>query len=212
MKTKIITRPFSVKETAEDGTFSGYGSVFHVEDDYRDVVSPGAFSASLADWRAKGRMPALLWQHDSGKPIGVFEEMSEDEHGLFVKGKLLKDDVAMAGEAHALMRAGALSGLSIGYRTIVDEFNRETGVTTLKEVDLWEVSVVTFPANDLARVDNVKSIKTVVDLERYLREAGNLSRTEAKQIIHDVKESMREACAIEEMTQTISKNIQLLGG
>lgn len=211
MKMKYMARPFEVKTIAEDGTFEGYGSVFHVEDSYRDVVAPGAFTKSLTAWRAKGTLPPVLWQHSSAHPVGPYLEMREDGSGLWVRGQLLKDDVALAKEAYALMKAKAVTGLSIGYRTIVDEFDRETGITTLKELDLWEVSIVTFPANDLARIENVKSIKTVRDFEEFLRESG-FSRSEALRIASRGFEQRESAAENAEKMKLIERSIHIFGG
>ncbi|SHO52860.1 prohead peptidase. Unknown type peptidase. MEROPS family U35 [Desulfopila aestuarii DSM 18488] len=208
---KYMARPFEVKAIADDGTFEGYGSVFHVEDSYRDVVAPGAFSKSLAGWRAKGSLPPVLWQHSSAHPVGPYLEMKEDGSGLWVRGQLLKDDVALAKEAYALMKAKAVTGLSIGYRTIVDEFDRETGITTLKELDLWEVSIVTFPANDLARIENVKSITTVRDFEEFLRESG-FSKSEALRIASNGFERRESAAENAENKKLIEKSIHIFGG
>lgn len=180
-RTKYITRPFSIKSIDDSGIFEGYGSIFHVEDHHKDIVVPGAFAKSLAAWKAKGTLPPVLWQHNSTIPLGPYLEIYEDEKGLFVRGQLLIDDVSKAKEAHALMKAKAISGLSIGYITIVDEYDRETSITTLKEVDLWEISIVTFPANDVARVQNIKSVKTRRDFEKFLRDSG-FSKSEAVRI------------------------------
>ena len=175
---KRLNRPLAVKTIDDAGVFEGYGSVFGVEDSYRDVVLPGAFSKSLASWRDKKAMPPLLWQHQHDKPIGVYEAMAEDEHGLFVRGRLLVQDVSLAKEAWALLKAGAIKGLSIGYRPVLEEYNHESKVNNLKEIDLWETSLVTFPANEDAVVT---SIKTVREFEKFLREAG-FSRSEATRI------------------------------
>lgn len=181
MKTKYLQRPFELKSVDDDGVFTGYGSVFHVQDSYREIVAPGAFAASLAGWQARKNLPPCLWQHNAAQPVGPYLEMREDEYGLFVKGQLLKDDVALAREAYALMKAKVVTGLSIGYRVVVEEHNSDSRITTLKEIDLWEVSIVTFPANDAARVEDVKSINTRREFERFLRESG-FSRTEAVRI------------------------------
>ena len=210
MRKKYLARPFALKAVNDDGTFEGYGSVFHVEDSYKEVVVPGAFEKSLAEYRKKGRLPAMLWQHDARSPIGVYDDMREDDRGLYVKGRLLKDDVAMAREAYALLKAGAVSGLSIGYRTIIDEYDRETGITTLKELDLWEVSAVTFPANDEARVDNVKSITTRRDFEKFLRESG-FSKSQAVRIASRGFER-RESAEDAELIKLLRDNISILGG
>jgi HK97 family phage prohead protease len=119
-------------------------------------------------------MPAMLWQHDSNEPIGVWTEMVEDSKGLRIKGKLALD-TTRGKEAHALLKMGALNGLSIGFVSKQWAYDRETEVRTLTEIDLWEVSLVTFPANEKARVTNVKAadeLATPKDAERILRDAG----------------------------------------
>lgn len=212
MLRKHLSRPFEIKAVEEDGTFEGYGSVFGVEDWYRDIVAPGAFSKSLAAWKLKGSLPSMCWQHDMDKVIGVYEEMREDEYGLYLRGRLLKNDITLAAEAHALMKAKAVTGLSIGYRVKVEEYNRETDTCLLKELELWEVSLVTMPANDLARIESVKSIRDVTGLERFLRDAGGVSRKEAREVVHHVKSSLRDAGNHDELASLINKNIATLRG
>lgn len=164
-------------------SFEGYGSVFGELDSYADVVAPGAFKRSLREWKTKQRGPALLWQHDTSQPIGVYEEMREDETGLYVKGRL--SDTQMGREAHTLLKDGALSGLSIGFQTLKSKMDDERGVRTLTEVALWEVSLVTFPANDAARVTVVKSFAMPEEreFEEWLRRDAELTRAEAKRVI-----------------------------
>jgi HK97 family phage prohead protease len=172
-------------KAAADGTFTGYGSVFGVVDWDNEIVAPGAFAASLAD--RKGRPLPILWQHRAEMPIGVYDEVAEDSKGLRVTGRLLVKDVALAREAHALLVAKAVSGLSIGYWTRESTFDEKTGVRTLTRLDLEEVSLVTFPSNEAARVDAVKlkmargSLPTLPEFETFLREAG-VSRTKAAAI------------------------------
>ena len=210
---KHLVRPLEIKALADDGTFEGYGSVFSVEDWYGDVVAPGAFKATLGEWRAKGALPPMCWQHRMDQVIGVYDEMEEDAHGLRLKGRLLKDDVALAREAYALIKARAISGLSIGYRVRVDEYDREADIRTLKDLELWEVSLVTMPANDLARVEAVKNIEDITGLERFLREAGSLSRKEAREIVFRLKGSLRDAGEPErELARLIENTIQTLRG
>jgi HK97 family phage prohead protease len=161
-------------KASDDGTIEGYGSDFGVRDNYDDVIAKGAFAASLAEHKAAKTMPAMLWQHDADKPIGVWSEMVEDTRGLRIKGQLALDTVK-GKEAHALLKMGALNGLSIGFVSKQWAYDRETEVRTLTEIDLWEVSLVTFPANEKARVTNVKSadeMATPKDAERALRDAG----------------------------------------
>ena len=210
---KQLIRPLEIKALAEDGTFEGYGSVFHNEDWYGDVVAPGAFANTLAEWRAKGALPPLCWQHNIDQVVGVYEDMAEDDRGLYLKGRLLKDDVALAREAYALLKARAISGLSIGYRVRVDEYDREADIRTLKDLELWEVSLVTMPANDLARVEAVKNICDITGLERFLRDAGGVSRKEAREIVCRVKASLRDAGDQErEMARLIENTIHTLRG
>jgi hypothetical protein len=212
MEHKQISRPFELKAISDDGVFEGYGSVFGNEDWYRDIIVKGAFAKSLAAHKLKGTMPSMCWQHDSEKVVGVYEEMREDDYGLFLRGRLLKDDVALAREAYALLKAKAMTGLSVGIRVQVHEYDRNTDIRTILEADLWEVSLVTWPANELARVESVKGIKDITGLERYLREAGGVSRKEAREIVHNVKSSMRQACETEELSQLIENNISILRG
>ena len=163
-----------LKATGDDGTVEGYGSVFGVRDSYDDVIAAGAFQASLAAHKKAGTMPAMLWQHDSDKPIGIWTEMAEDAKGLRIKGQLALETV-LGKEAHALLKMGALNGLSIGFISKQWAYDRETDIRTLTEIDLWEVSLVTFPANGAARVTNVKSVDDMAapkDAEQLLRDAG----------------------------------------
>lgn len=165
------------KEPDEDGTIEGYASVFEVVDNGMDVVQRGAFAKSLGS-----RIVKMLWQHDMAKPIGVWDEIREDERGLYVKGRILKD-VQQGREAMALYKAGAMDSVSIGYRTI--EAVEEAGgrVRRLTEIDLFEISAVTMPMLDQAIV-SVKSIRTIREFEKGLRDAG-FSQKEAKAIAAD---------------------------
>lgn len=174
-------RDFGLKIKAVDGKgiFEGYGSVFDVVDSYNDVVVAGAFKESLARHAEKGTMPALLWQHKHDEPIGRWLEMYEDDHGLYMKGELLIDDDPLAARAYAHLKAGSVSGLSIGYALNKWAYDEEKGVLELLEVDLWETSIVTFPANEDARIGEVKTTR---DLERVLRATGRCSRAEAKAV------------------------------
>lgn len=176
--------PFEIKAISDDGLFSGYGSVANVVDSYKEIVAPGAFAESL-----QTRKPSLLWQHRSGEPIGVYTTVKEDNVGLYVEGKLALK-TARGAEAYELLKMGAISGLSIGFVSREDSYDKVTGIRTLKKVDLWEVSLVTFPANDAARVSTVKSIETInslSDAEAYLRDAGGLSRREALALVARIK-------------------------
>lgn len=185
LTTKRIDAPLTIKSVSDTGEFEGYGSIFGNKDSYGDIVVPGAFQKSLSKWQEKGRYPAMLWQHDMQEPIGIYTEMREDDIGLVVKGKLLIDADPLAKRAHAHMKAGSLSGMSIGYMVDDWEYSSEKDAWLLKEIDLWEVSLVTFPANDAARISNVKhaldrgETPRPSDVERALREVG-FSKSQAQ--------------------------------
>lgn len=137
--------------TVTDGcVVSGYASLFGRVDQGGDVVRAGAYGASLAALAAAGRRVKMLWQHDPAQPIGVWDEVREDGRGLHVKGRILTE-VAQGREAAALLAAGAIDGLSIGYRTVKATRDGK-GRRMLDEVELWEVSLVTFPMLPEARV------------------------------------------------------------
>ena len=162
---------FEVKELSDAGEIEGYASVFGVQDKGGDTVERGAFSS------AAGKSVPMLWNHDPGQPIGVWSQMSEDEYGLRVKGRLVME-VAKAREAHALIGGGALKGLSIGYRA--KGFERVGNGRKLTEIDLMEISAVTFPMLPDAQVTSLKSDMTIRDWEGFLRDEGRLSHREAK--------------------------------
>jgi HK97 family phage prohead protease len=181
------TRSFmlDIRAVGDDGAIEGYGSVFGVEDSYADIVAPGAFKVSLAQHQAESTMPAMLWQHDSNEPIGVWNSIVEDQRGLLTKGQLALA-VPRGAQAHSLLKMKAINGLSIGFMTKGYTIDPKTGVRTVTEVDLWEVSLVTFPANEKARVTNVKAaalaIEAPKDAERILRDAG-FSREDATTLV-----------------------------
>jgi uncharacterized protein len=200
MKIKHRTFPFEVKEITDKGQLCGYASVFDTMDWYGDVVRRGAFTNTLAAWKKKNRLPPLLWQHDSRQPIGPHTEMYEDAKGLYVEAQLLIDDVPKAREARALLVAKAINGMSIGFDTPEGgaEYDGKTNVWNLVELDLWENSLATFPANEDAGVTEVKSIlaggklPTPSEFEGLLRDAG-FSRKQAKHIATCGFTSLRDA-------------------
>lgn len=183
-------RVFAELKADEKGVIEGYGSVFGNTDSYGDIVAPGAFSRTLASAEKSGQMPAMLWQHNPDEPIGVWTSMKEDKRGLFVTGQLA--DTQRGREALTLTKMGALTGLSIGYSTVKFEYDQAKDVRTLTDVDLWEVSPVTFPANDKARISAVKSASEMTEreIEEILRDAG-FSRKEAKAFIADGLRGLR---------------------
>ncbi len=136
-----------------DGAVEGYASLFGEIDQARDMMMPGAFSKTLQQ-RGLRKIP-MLFQHDPAEPVGVWLELTEDWRGLHARGQLIPD-VARARELLALMKAGAIDGLSIGYRTVRAQIDPRSRVRRLYQVDLWEISIVTFPLLQGARVSAVK--------------------------------------------------------
>ena len=177
--------PVEVETVKLDGRFSGYASLFGLVDQGNDILARGAFSNSL-----KKRKPdaiRMLFQHDPDEPIGKWNKIIEDAKGLYVEG-LITRGVRRSEEVLELIRAGALDGLSIGFKTIRARVNPATRVRTILAADLWEISVVTFPLLEQARIEAVKSSPRINrpserEFERWLTRDAGLSRREAKTII-----------------------------
>ncbi|ABD08179.1 prohead peptidase. Unknown type peptidase. MEROPS family U35 [Rhodopseudomonas palustris HaA2] len=138
---------------ASDGSVEGYASLFGEIDQARDMVMPGAFAQTLKQ-RGLRKIP-MLFQHDPAEPVGIWLDLVEDFRGLRARGRLIPD-VARGRELLALLREGAIDGLSIGYRTVRGQIDPKTRVRRLYQVDLWEISIVTFPLLQGARVQTVK--------------------------------------------------------
>ena len=167
-------------EEDEKGYFSGYGSIFGNKDLGNDVMVEGAFAKSIASKGAKG--VKLLYQHKADEPIGVFEEIIEDPKGLKVKGRLAMG-TQRGREVYELMKMGALDSMSIGYKLSPEDYKYSDKLKkrTITNLDLMEVSMVTFPMNPKAKITKVKLAEmNVRELEHYLRDAG-MSGSVAKQ-------------------------------
>ena len=167
LETKFLTFD-QVATVEEDGRIEGYASLFGVADQGGDIVARGAFADSLKALFAAGRNVKLLWQHDPAEPIGVWDSVVEDDRGLKVRGRLLPQ-VRRGAEALALLSAGAVDGLSIGYRAIKSARAPEGG-RILQEIDLWEVSLVTFPMLPEARASGT-SVDADDELTHVLADA-----------------------------------------
>ena len=180
--------PVDLQAITLKGQFEGYASVFHRRDLGRDVVLPGAFRDSLRKRGVSGIK--MLFQHDPGQPIGVWENIHEDARGLFVKGRLMTE-LAKAREVLALIRNGAINGLSIGFRTQRSHRDPHSKVRLLQRIDLWEISIVTFPMLPEARVQKIKSAPPVAvgptkrEFERWLTRDAGFTRSEAQALIRD---------------------------
>lgn len=192
----VLTIPLEIK--ALDGReFEGHGSVFNNVDLGGDVVIPGAFERTLAAHQKAGTMPQMFWMHDPSRVPGKWLSMSEDEEGLSVKGVLA--DTPLGNEIYTLLKMEAVRGLSIGYQTVDQAFDKE-GNRLIKEADLWEVSVVSLPMNPLAQVAHVKSqlsaageyVPTIREFEEMLRSIG-CSKSLARRLIGRMNESKAAA-------------------
>ncbi len=149
---------------APDGTVEGYASLFGEIDQARDMVMPGAFARSLR-LRGVRRVP-MLFQHDPAEPVGVWLELREDARGLYARGRLIPE-VARGRELLALLRAGTADGLSIGFRTVKGRLDPKTRIRKLDVIDLWEISIVTFPLLTEARIHAVKGWPVDPSLARF---------------------------------------------
>ena len=213
MTTNTIDFACELKASGDTGTFEGYGSVFGITDKGGDIVAAGAFAETLTAAKTAGRLPALLWQHRQAEPIGVYTSMEEDSIGLKVAGKLALK-TARGAEAYELMKMGAISGLSIGYRVRDDSWDRVTGVRTIKKADLLELSLVTIPMNDAARVSAVKAIEefeSLADFERHLRDAGGMSKSEALAFVSRFKSVLSRSDSGERELAALSAALQARG-
>ncbi|WP_353276427.1 HK97 family phage prohead protease [Wolbachia endosymbiont (group B) of Villa cingulata] len=151
MNKKFLYSPLSIKSIEENGVFSGYASVFNIVDKQNDLILPGAFKNNLNKSQIK-----LLWQHNPSEPIGNITDICENDIGLYITAHLLFG-IQKAEEAYLMLKTGTINGLSIGYIPIEYDVDHESGARVLKQVELWEVSLVTFPANLAAQVINVKN-------------------------------------------------------
>lgn len=177
-----------IKATTDAGVVEGYGSTFGgAPDSYGDIIAPGAFADTLVNHKRAGTMPSMLWGHQSSElPIGNWVDMAEDGKGLWMKGEIDLDD-PVGRRVHSALKRKAVRGLSIGFETIEKTTDpKRQGVTLLEKLDLWEVSVVNFPANRRATVTAVKNMRegglpSLAEFENFLREAG-FSKSEATAI------------------------------
>lgn len=174
---KFAAAPSIEVKAEENGRVSGYGSTFLDVDSYSERVMPGAFAKSIQEHKNRGSLPKMLWQHDQNKPIGKWLDIKEDGRGLYVIGQLnLK--TTNGKDAYEHLIAGDVDGMSIGYR---EKKVAPGAVRDLLELDLLEVSVVTFPANREATADAIKALQSKADLVDMLREGG-LSKTAAQAV------------------------------
>lgn len=180
-----------IKFDQQEGVFSGYASVFGGVDSYGDTIVRGAYSDTLAN---RQRPPLMLFGHNAGRVIGKWTALAEDEKGLVVTGELTPGHTD-AKNAYASLKHGAITGLSIGFRVPDGGAEEKDGVRLLKKIDLVEISLVSMPADDLARVDNVRAeietLQNIRDVELWLRDAAAFSRTQAKAFLAQLREILQ---------------------
>lgn len=189
---QIERRDFGLTEVklagGSDGTFTGYGAIFGNTDSYGDVIQRGAFQQTIGEWQAKGKWPKMLLQHggmgvtsDDMMPVGQWRHMEENARGLKVEGRLFALNTERGQYIYEGLKAGELDSLSIGFqvRESIHGTKPHEPIRTLTNIDLWEVSIVTFPANDKAKISDVKMTPDQLrELEGSLRDGG-LSQREA---------------------------------
>ena len=183
MATKALAPVLDIKEISDDGQFEGYGSIFGNKDRGGDIVVAGAFTGSLVEHRQRGTSVKMFWQHDPHQPIGKWVDMAEDAKGLYVKGRL-NMGVQRAREAHALLKEGDIDGLSIGYSVLDGEPDDSKNAFMLKKVRLFEISIVSIPMNERARIDAVKAA-AFEDFARRLRDGEPPSTKEFEDILRE---------------------------
>jgi HK97 family phage prohead protease len=182
MPTQQLSFPLEIKSIGPK-EFTGYGSVFGNEDHGGDIVVKGAFSATLAAHRKAGTMPLMFWMHQPDQVPGVWTEMKEDDRGLQVKGEIV--DTLLGRDVRVLLEKKAVRGLSIGFRPVVVDWHQDRRL--LKQIDLFETSIVSMAMNPLAKVEAMKArlsakgeyVPTEREIEALLRDFG-CSRTVAR--------------------------------
>lgn len=204
------------------GTFGGYGAVFNNIDAGGDLIAPGAFKATLQEWKSRGKLPKMLLQHggfmgpaEDGIPVGKYTTMEEDDKGLYLEGQLFALDTQKGKYLHQGLSSGELDGLSIGYRA-VEVVNGKTAAEprrTLKKIKLAEVSIVTFGMNDRALVTSAKAIEDFHDLsdaETYLRDACGFSRSQAVAFVSRIKSLSPSDSGLAEVADEVNAIAQRL--
>lgn len=217
MTIKSKSLAFNVKAKGDDtGTFTAYGNTFGKVDHAGDMTMKGAFTKCIQGWAAKAKMPRLLSQHGhTANPIGIITSMKEDEHGLLFEGKFCLEAGTAGAEAYALVKMGALDSFSIGYNTLKEKM--VNGVNELHELDVKEISLVTFACNEDSLIQTVKSAVdagseiTPRMIQKALQESG-LSKRQAEAAVNAIKSTGEIEVAIKsgiEQFKATAKNHEI---
>ena len=201
MEVKQLNFVTDIKADNSEGvkTFEAYASTFGNKDHHDDVIMKGAFVDSL-----KRRTPKLAYQHDVTQLVGVIKAAEEDDTGLLVRGEFL--DTTLGNDVYKMVKAGAINQMSIGFATNESSYN-DDGTRMLKSIELYEVSFVTFPANEQAQVTSVKNnIKTIREYEEFLRDAGFSRKEATRYALHGFKSS--EEIERDAMESELKQSIQ----
>lgn len=206
MQNKTLDFKFEIKQIDEDGTIEGYGAIFGNRDSYSDIIEKGSFINTLVE-KPTDKIK-MLWQHRASEPIGFWTEIKEDEKGLYCKGKLLLK-LTQAKEVYEMLKAGLIDGLSIGYNTVkskIEEGEDECIIRRITEVDLWEISVVTFPANSSANITSVKETSLIKKTPINSEEIDNNKKEEVKIIKESDKKSPIEKWELKEFDKFLKNS------
>lgn len=217
---KRVAKPMPVTLTDGIGTFEGYGAVFDVEHptsswmlgpEWKDVIRPGAFTRTLNEHKKRGTRPNMLLMHEYGNVIGVWQSCEEDKDGLFTKGAVsLNAKMPNGAGVHELMKMGAITGESIGFRPVKIVLHQEEKLRELLEVQVREISIVDDPGGPTARITDVKSVtKNPQFIERLLRDAG-FSRKEAKALLAEGLSALRDA-AVDDDDDDAQRDVETAG-
>lgn len=198
MEKKFIDVPFIVKEVKQDDEFfhfTGLASTFGNIDRTDDIIEKGAFVESINQMKRENQNLPVLWQHKIDMPLGIYVEFEENEEGLFVKGRMPKSDTFVSGRVIPQMKVGSITKMSIGFTIKDSEFEtiNEESIRVIKKVKLWEVSLVTIPANPKANITDMKAadLKTIKDVSNFLKEKG-LTKNETEHVLANLKEFIKE--------------------